>query len=66
MRLLLSEFAEDKKTAVTCFTTKCITLKNTKSLIFNLKYLNYYLIIFSKNLDLDFYIYSAAFIKVAL
>ena len=55
-----------------CFTTKRITppsasLQRTpKSLHFNLKYLNHYLIIFSKNLDLDFYIYSAASIKVAL
>ena len=48
------------------YTTKYITLKNIKKLNFNLKYLNYYLIIFSKNLDLDFYIYFIVFIKVAL
>jgi hypothetical protein len=55
-----------------CFTTKRITplsilLQRTlKGLHFNLKYLNHYLIIFSKNLDLDFYIYSAASITVVL
>jgi hypothetical protein len=46
-----------------CFTTKHITPLSVslqripKGLYFNLKYLNYYLRIFSKNLDLDFYCY---------
>ena len=55
-----------------CFTTKHIILLSVslqrilKGLNLNLKYLNYYLIIFSKNLDLDFYIYPAVFIEVEL
>ena len=47
-------------------TTKYITLKNIKKPKSQSQYLNYYLIIFFKNVDLDFYIYSTVFIKVTL
>ena len=47
-----------------CFTTERITLKNTKKPKSQSQYLNHYLIILSKNLDLDFYIYFAVPIKV--
>ena len=46
------------------YTTERITSKNTKSLDFNLKYLNHYLIIFSKNLNISFYIHILVYIII--